>query len=405
MKVSLLKWIGAVVFFSMTCFISVYTIYKIPFIFIYLFIYFIIYDKGIRVSNSTKLIIGLIICYGFIGLFSAIAYNNDTFLKYLTVPLLWPFAYLIFISSIKSEEDYLGITKILIIAHIFILFYDLLFVAGIFFGFHVPDIYQMDQEVFTIYSDQTRINFVNLRTLTFTTPFIFILTLGNFKTGFHKYFLYAIILLTFFLFIISGRRMQMLTGGMLIFTPFFFRRYFTKSISRIIIKSIFIFSAILGLLYFWINLKNPEIVKGYTNIFLKAFDSSQEPIKFKQSHLLLDAFSKSPLFGNGFGMKLWEEAKGVHSIDFELSYQLKLAWTGISGFFAIMLAYVYTIIKGLDIAKKNDDLLLIAFLIGYIFVLIADATNPYLTSFDTLWPLYLCVSKINNYELYNKKIE
>ena len=41
---------------------------------------------------------------------------------------------------------------------------------------------------------------------------------------------------------------------------------------------------------------------------------------------------------------------------------------------------------------------------GYSLMLIADASNPVLTSFDLIWPIYICLARINYLELNNPEI-
>lgn len=85
----------------------------------------------------------------------------------------------------------------------------------------------------------------------------------------------------------------------------------------------------------------PELVNGYWDTLVKAFDADREPTKFAQQKMLLSHFYSSPICGEGFGQMFYEPFPGRMrwGIQFELQYHLKLAQTGIIGFTLIMLSY------------------------------------------------------------------
>jgi hypothetical protein len=142
----------------------------------------------------------------------------------------------------------------------------------------------------------------------------------------------------------------------------------------------------------------PEILEGYWEAFRRAFDSSVEPVKFAQQEMLINEFLKSPLLGHGFGAEFYEPFPGrmLFSHQFEMQYHLKLAQTGIIGFLLLLLVYWGIFFYGLYLSKVKHDTLFVFFLFGYLFILIADATNPVMCSFDLMIPFFLCLAKINS---------
>ena len=134
---------------------------------------------------------------------------------------------------------------------------------------------------------------------------------------------------------------------------------------------------------------------------MKAFDSSEEPIKFAQAKMFINAIFEKPFLGHGFGAIFFEPLPGrmIYSSYFELSYHQKLATTGIVGFTLIMFVFLSTLWYSFYLSKRNKDVTLVAFAVGLLFMLVADATNPVLCSFDLMWPLYLCLAKINSYQI------
>jgi hypothetical protein len=281
-------------------------------------------------------------------------------------------------------------------AHLFIVLYDLLFAWSVFSGFKIPTIYTAESP-FTIYGSSSRMNFVNLNTLTFTTPILFLLLLARFDFKISRVFQSITFIATFFLLIISGRRSVMLMVLVLPLVPFFFSGYFPKKIKILLLRSTIFFVCIISLFLWKLNNDNPEIITGYTELITKAFDADKEPVKFAQEKMLIEKFKEKPLFGHGFGAMFFEPSPGrmYFGNQFELSYHFKLATTGVIGFVIIVGVYLWIFFYGLYVSKKNNDVLLLSFLIGYFFMLVADATNPVLCSFDLIWPIYICLARVN----------
>ena len=247
-------------------------------------------------------------------------------------------------------------------------------------------------------------NFVNLNTLTFTTPVLFLLLLAKYDFKISRLLQSLVIFATFFLSIISGRRSVMFMMIVLPIVPFIFSGFFSQKIKSTIVKSTLISLLLLLIIFFKVNSENPELIKGYSEVFLNAFDSDKEPIKFAQKTMLIEKFKEKPFFGYGSGVMFFEPSPGrtLYMNQFELSYHYKLASTGVIGFVIIVGTYLWIFFYGLYVSKKKNDVLFLSFLIGYFFMLIADATNPVLCSFDLIWPIYLCLARINYWEM-NKK--
>ena len=122
--------------------------------------------------------------------------------------------------------------------------------------------------------------------------------------------------------------------------------------------------------------------------------------------MLLEKFIEKPIFGHGSGARFYEPSpgRGSYGDQFELSYHFKLAINGIFGFSIIVGVYLWILFYGLYLSKKKKDIILLSFLMGYSLMLIADASNPVLTSFDLIWPIYICLARINYLELNNPEI-
>ena len=140
----------------------------------------------------------------------------------------------------------------------------------------------------------------------------------------------------------------------------------------------------------------PEVFEGYLFTFTKAFDSEEESTKFNQARMLWGHFMDNPLLGSGAGAEFYEADRGIRQHQFELTYLLKLATGGIIGFTLYIMGSVGALLVGFKYARKRKDVLFICILFAFFFVLLADATNPVLCSFDLMLPLFLVYAKINS---------
>ena len=139
----------------------------------------------------------------------------------------------------------------------------------------------------------------------------------------------------------------------------------------------------------------PEFFEGYFDSFKQAFDSEAEPIRFIQSKMLLDHFYNNPILGVGTGYPFYDTVRGKIMYEQELTYLFILATRGIIGFLLYFGGVVGPLICGYKLSKKSKDVVLAAFTFGYLFIVIADATNPVLCSLDLMMPLFIMYAKIN----------
>ena len=321
----------------------------------------------------------------------------------LTIGVVWPtLSLIIAIPLLKTEENFLVLIKWLFFIHSFLVIYDLSFSMSVIWGFSFPNIYPEIETPFSFYGFTSRMNFYNLNVLTFTTPIFFMIWLSKYDIRINRVIQTIVLTLSFFLLIFSGRRslmlifvlaplLTMMIGGVL-------PRHVVKKTKKYLIIFIVFIAGVL--VYTYMNYI--DIFQGYLYTFTKAFDSNEEPTKFVQADLLLQTFKENPIFGAGSGVQLYETARGIWKYQFELTYLHKLATGGVIGFTLYIIGVVGPFLIGLKYAKKHKDQLFVFVLVGYFFVLIADATNPVLCSFDLMLPLYLCYAKINSHALIEK---
>lgn len=362
----------------------------------------VLMSKKIRVSKFVLLNFILILVYGVLGTGLGIIYQNPNPFQFLGVFFFWPIFWLFFISYFSTSPNLLErYLKVLFISHTVIVLFDLFYAVVAFNGIKLPNPFYGTETGFSIYENSTRMTFINLNTLTFSTPILFILFFSQYKFGINKIYQVINVILTIILLILSGRRSVMLMCVSVFIMPLLFSSCFSKEVRRTTGKVVLVLLVIVFIGAYYVENAYPGFWEGYYQVFLKAFDSSEEPIKFAQAKMFINAIFEKPFLGHGFGAIFFEPLPGrmIYSSYFELSYHQKLATTGIVGFTLIMFVFLSTLWYSFYLSKRNKDVTLVAFAVGLLFMLVADATNPVLCSFDLMWPLYLCLAKINSYQI------
>ena len=359
-----------------------------------------------RFLSSKDLIFFLVIyvLLGFWGIAMGVVHMTDNPLLFITTSVIYPLFFFPIITQMKSTSDYNAVIRIMFWAHVFIVAYDLIYAFSIIYGYSFPNIYPIDDDVtFTYYGDDgSRMNFVNLNTITYTTPIFFMLWLTRYKIGIPYLFQTIVLIATLFLFVLSGRRSLMLIFVLVPFGAYFFKNLLSKEKEIVLKRTLFSFIILICCILIYVSTTLPELFNNYVEIFLKAFDSGKEPTKFAQHKALVDAFKESPILGHGDGALFYEPFPGrnIFMSKMELTYQLGLAQRGIVGGIFLCISYIGLLLYGVYLSYKTKDIVFIAFLFGLFFMLIANATNPVMASFDLLIPFFLCWAKVNSTKLY-----
>ena len=171
----------------------------------------VLMSKKIRVSKFVLLNFILILVYGVLGTGLGIIYQNPNPFQFLGVFFFWPIFWLFFISYFSTSPNLLErYLKVLFISHTVIVLFDLFYAVAAFNGIKLPNPFYGTETGFSIYENSTRMTFINLNTLTFSTPILFILFFSQYKFGINKIYQVINVILTIILLILSGRRSVML---------------------------------------------------------------------------------------------------------------------------------------------------------------------------------------------------
>ena len=354
-----------------------------------------------RISKTIRFLLLFLVMSTLWGLIVGTLNGNPYPLAGVTTGVMWPIlGVIIVLPQLTKEIDFNNLAHYLFYLHAFIVIYDILFALHFIIGFPFFNLYPEVETPFSYYGTTSRLNLDdNLNVLTFTIPFYFLIWLSNYNIRINRIFQLFMIAAAFFLMILSGRRSLMLifiTAPILVvLTGEFLPKESVKTVRKMLV--FFVVLLFFALLYVSVN--EPELLEGYSHTFLKAFDSDEESTKFIQAKMLWNNFCENPIIGAGNGAEFYEAARGVRQHQYELIYLLILATRGIIGGCMYFWGIFGVLIIGVRLFLKTHDIMLLSLMFGFLFVLIANATNPVLSSFDLMLPLYFCYAKINSLSL------
>jgi hypothetical protein len=322
-----------------------------------------------------------------------------------TVTVLWPICYIIIISSFNKINYFVKIIKIMMLAawtiiiHTFILFFSSLFMISTPF-FNIDVGYAIG-----FYNSFIEYTTHNIVTLIFIVPFILSLMITKLNIEyFSKSGYYLICFLLLVLVLISGRTSFQLNLVFFIFINVIvqmFRKNKFRIIVLFFVSFIFIIISLVVINYFY-KIDIGAIFLDIKNKFdFEPSYNTSGGIRGMQFRALITSWKERPLLGWGAGVGTETYNRGATG--FELVYIARLFQTGILGIILYFSYISWIIYRCILLIKKRTYLskIMYGILNGFICFMIANATNPYLDTFDHMWVLYLPLAIIN-YDLLAK---
>lgn len=368
----------------------------------------VIASLGLIVSRNIykvldKRVIKWVLIYSFTNLFFLARgnWNNFPVFKQLfPTNVLWPILYLIILIVPLSNYVNLNLTKTfkrsLLSVEIFLFYVYLSFIGVLprlfFFELPLGQSINMDLGFVDFFSP-------SITSLFFLVPFfVSTLIIRKFEKG-QLYHIVGLVLFGLIISLITGRR----TLIALIFASPVITFAILKLISNVrinidlskikkILPLIIVFSAFLFLMlnYSGISLRinnlENELIRSGTSIRTEQFVS------------LMNGWLESPLLGAGLGVNADVIRSEFVPGAYELTYVARLFQTGVVGL-AIYIYQIYWIIKKLfRISAKypHKREFVIPTLTGFLCLLIAEFTNPYLSSFDGMWIIFYALAIVNH---------
>ena len=369
-----------------------------------LFVLCILCEKKVYVSKPVIFLVVSLCLSTLWGMIVGVLKNTDAPAMYLGLGFLWPILSLfIVLPQLKTNDDFEKLFKYLFYIHSFLILYDVGFALSVIYDFPYYDLYPEVETGFSFYETSSRMNFPNLNVLTYTVPIYFLIFLSKYEIGISRKIQGVFLLLSFFLLIVCGRRSLMSLFFLSPIACLVFERKLPKDMAKRTKKYLLVFLLLLGTVVTYYVVFEREVADGYTEAYLSAFDSDEEPVKYKQAVMFWESFQDSPFLGQGSGKSYYEPVRSRRGTTFEVVYLLMLATRGIIGFVLYIIGIVGPFFIGMRYALKYKDALFIFMLISYGFIIIAEITNPIMNGFDLILPLLFCYAKINSLAS-NKKI-
>lgn len=331
-------------------------------------------------------------------------------LRVSTVYVIWPLVFLFLMGIVKKPEQLYPFLKVIILAAITVSIMGIMLVVdGVFnLNLNLGIFFDKQSAGLGIYDGVIEFRLLNMSTAIYALPFILGVlfapsNLPPFNKNWRKLAWIAFTLLVVVL-LISGRRAFLLIAllspfivwGLLIMANI--RVYILKWMIIGIIFAI----ALIGLVVPTFSLDFGLLWENFISAFNTQNNTSSVSVRKVQFLALIEGWINTPIFGAGHGAA----AAGVvrdqsQPWAYELSYIALLFQTGLIGIIIYSSAVLWIFIKGISIMRTIPESagLLVPCLSGLSCFLVANATNPYLGSFDYLWVIFLPVAILNTYML------
>lgn len=394
--------VGFLIFILMLIVPTNYMIIKISLI-VFLFTRIIVFRKSMQFQCNKIIlfVIFLIILKGIIWLLYGMLHGNpvEKILSLFPFLCLWPLLYLSLILNISSKQVFYFLCRIILYAHVFIVFYNLYALFSVFVGLE-PFSFFESEAIFVASEDSYGISNPSLQQLVFTTPFFFTLMITDNLNIFNRFWAIVIFFMTIFVMILSSRGIMILILGLLPLIPFSVK-FISNNIKYNFSK--FYFFMFIVLVVSSTYLFSTDMFENVINPLVEKFDEDTDIVRFSQRKMLLDIWRDNPFVGNGYGTVYFDSIRGKHD-GVESMYHADLANTGLIGFsffiFYILLIFYWAI----KLYRSSNDIMIFACVLGLFFYLLASATNPFLASFDRMYPIYLTLSIFNVYQQKKSRI-
>jgi hypothetical protein len=251
-----------------------------------------------------------------------------------------------------------------------------------------------------------RLNFVGLNSLFILFPISLSIFFINKMTNKSKLFFTSIIVFTFFVILLSGRRALAITS---VISPFLVLSYaFFYNIikfKKILYTLLFSFLILLTLLSYFYSVQTNFTGSDIDIIQRINSEFSDESTRVNQLPFLLNYFINHP-WGSGFGVILPNSENyirdSIYKWNFELTYLQLLCNTGIFGllFYSTLFIFLFKKLHIIFHNYKNISIIVISTLNGLQLFLLAAFTNPYIASFDSILLILLPIYFIYNFKFF-----
>jgi hypothetical protein len=342
---------------------------------------------------------------------------------------IWPLVYLIVVSGIDNIRVFRGLDRTITVSSIFVaLFgvYLLLAAVNILPGMSLIELMFTPEELAqgsyltaAFGNDHAELAYTGLMSMPFLLPYLAAAVISRpSKTEWtSKRWQVVSLLLCVVVVLLSGRRALQLIAllaplivlGLGAFQPSRERRALVKPVLRTAAASVIVMIVTITLMLPVYQITFQGLMERFTTgfEFTASTRSESEVVRRDQYQAMMAEWSEDPWIGRGLGAS----AHALTRSDtvpwaYELSYIYLLFETGLVGFavYTAGIAWIYwSGIKIIRYGGAGAQFMLPA-LAGLTGMLIANATNPYLSGSDGMWAIFLPLAFINCWLLGNKTV-
>jgi hypothetical protein len=241
-----------------------------------------------------------------------------------------------------------------------------------------------------IHEGYTQMNNVNIGMLTFIVPYLVSRLLLIEREDRNKYLLLGLVFAVIAAVLASRRVVLILLpiAPLLAFGIAVMANQVTlnqlKRLAQLYLILLFTVGGAAMLIYY----SDSNFLEGFTDRVLNVFTADPDAPRTLQHAALIGGFSDNYFWGSGFGGLTSVIRSDERPWTFELTYSRLLFNAGLLGVSLLILffsAYLFLTLR--KIRRSNHAAIHVALLTGFLSVLIASASNNYLSSFDFLFAL------------------
>ena len=400
----------SVFFLFLLCIVFPYQFYslKIPLLlYVLLRISFkILITKRAEITLSVIILFAIYIFIGLFFILYGISSGNaypGSFKYVFALYVIFPVIYFILILGTPKKKEYIHFAE-KIMSFGFILS-SLVMITAYFnkrYGYFGFLHFIFDDMIVDLTGNVVKIRYHGISSLLFLFPYFFSEFILNVKGKSFKQILIRIFILALSVIAVSlsGRRALLVIFVLSIVITFIFKFLFTK-FNRRIKKNILIFISVIFIatlpLLFKVNYvklyKSINSIAEYAFNLDKNKDSEEsDNERVKQIKQFVKEIQERPVLGYGHGASLDNVVRSKEKPwRYEMSFFDIVFHTGILGFILYITGPLWILFSLLKIASedKNKMPVALAMFTGFLSVLIAFFTNPYLNAFDIQWVIYL----------------
>lgn len=407
MKIDILscsRIIFCVIFLLSINFPGVLQVLKLPLLLV-VFLLLSMTRRMQRFKLSTTLVFfSLVIAfYGLCSIVYGGAVGNPGAFSMLNVLVVYPLLFMIIIAMF-DEEKIKSIDQFLVFSASTLVISQVLYIlsfynvdGGVYYNF-LAGLYKDELSINAVEENYFLFTHPAVSSFLFFIPYAFVSLIISEKIS---YFRLTIIVLMFILMLLTGRRAFYISFVIVILFAILVLMISNRP-NYIVFKRLSIFVGLMVALvipFMMLNILNVDILMEKLNSIFD-FSSNESNLERKlQYDALMHGFFNNVFFGQGAGAVANYIRSHTQPWAYELSYIAMLFQLGLVGVLIYTSAVIYLFYGFISRIKflSNEFLFFsTAVFSGFLSLIVANASNPYLLKFDYMWVIFLPVAIVNS---------